>query len=144
VQVKLNVVKDVVRGKRVVVVDDSIVRGTTCRARLSMLRHAGARELHLRISAPPIRFPCFCGIDFPHADELIAADHSVDEIRDFLGVNSLGYQTIEGLLSAVSGSPERYCLACFAGSYPVNIEEKMDKLDLERGGRERAKAAQKR
>jgi len=135
VQVKLNVVRDVVRGKRVVVVDDSIVRGTTCRARLSMLRQAGARELHLRISAPPIRFPCFCGIDFPHADELIAADHPVAEIRDFLGVDSLGYQTIEGLLSAVSGPPQRYCLTCFAGDYPV---------EAERRPRERAKEPQKR
>jgi len=144
VQVKLNVVRDVVRGKRVVVVDDSIVRGTTCRGRLSMLRQAGARELHLRISAPPIRFPCFCGIDFPHADELIAAEHSVAEIRDFLGVDTLGYQTIEGLLSAVSGPPERYCLACFAGEYPVEIEEDMDKLAMERGSRERAKEPQKR
>ena len=144
VQVKLNVVRDVVRGKRVVVVDDSIVRGTTCRARLSMLRQAGARELHLRISAPPIRFPCFCGIDFPHADELIAADNSVDEIREFLGVDSLGYQSIEGLLDAVSGTPQQYCLACFSGDYPVEVKEDMDKFAMERSAQKRAKERQRR
>ncbi len=132
VAVKLNVVRDVVRGKRVVVVDDSIVRGTTCRERLSMLRRGGARELHLRISAPPIRCPCFYGIDFPHADELIAAEKSVESIRDFLGVDTLGYQTVEGLLDAVSGPPESYCLACFIGRYPVDVSENMDKFALEK------------
>ena len=131
VAVKLNVVRDVVRGKRLVVVDDSIVRGTTCRERLSMLRRAGARELHLRVSAPPIRCPCFYGIDFPHADELVAAEKSVEGIREFLGVDTLGYQTVEGLLSAVSGPPGSYCLACFTGRYPVDVSENMDKFALE-------------
>ena len=133
VAVKLNVIRQVVEGKRLVVVDDSIVRGTTCRARLSMLRKAGARELHLRISAPPIRFPCFYGIDFPHVHELIAAEKSVEEIRQFLGVDSLGYQTIDGLLDAVPGPRENYCLACFAGDYPVQVREDMDKFAMEQG-----------
>ncbi len=133
VGIKLNVVRDVVRGKRVVVVDDSIVRGTTCRARLSVLRQAGARELHLRISAPPIRHACFYGIDFPHVDELIAGAKSVEEIERFLGVDSLGYQTVDGLLAAVLGPPETYCLACFTGDYPVEVERDMDKLAMEPG-----------
>jgi len=101
VKIKLNVVRRVVEGKRVVVVDDSIVRGTTCKARIHSLRAAGAKEVHLRISAPPIRFPCFYGIDFPHAQELIAAEKSVEEIAEFLGVDSLGYQTLEGLIAAL-------------------------------------------
>ena len=132
VRIKLNVVRDVVRGKRVVVVDDSIVRGTTSRARMASLREAGAREVHLRISAPPIRCPCYYGIDFQHADELIAADHSVEEICRFVGVDSLGYQTVEGLLSAVPGGGDGYCCACFTGCYPVEAEEGMDKHSLER------------
>ena len=131
VRIKLNVVADTVRGKRVVVVDDSIVRGTTCRARLSMLRNAGAKELHMRVSAPPIRHPCYYGIDFPHSHELIAAEQSVEEIRQYLGVDSLGYQTIEGLLSAVSGPNEHYCMACFTGNYPVAVQEDMSRLALE-------------
>ncbi len=132
VKIKLNVVADVVRGKRVVVVDDSIVRGTTSRARIASLREAGAREVHLRISAPPIAHPCYYGIDFQHKDELIASNHSVDEIRRFLGVDSLGYQTIEGLVDALPQPGKDYCLACFAGEYPVRPEPGMDKLSFER------------
>ena len=133
VKIKLNVVRDVVQGKRVVVVDDSIVRGTTCRARMTSLREAGAKEVHLRISAPPIRFPCFCGIDFPHAEELIAAHRSIEEIQQFIGVDSLGYQTVDGLVAAVPGSRDSYCLACFTGEYPVEVTEDMDKYAMERG-----------
>ena len=133
VRIKLNVVGDVVNGKRVVVVDDSIVRGTTCRARIHSLRAAGATEVHLRISAPPIRFPCFYGIDFPHADELIAAERSVDEIKDYVGVDSLGYQGIEGLLASVPEPRDSYCLACFSGEYPLEVTEDMDKYAMEAG-----------
>jgi amidophosphoribosyltransferase len=135
---KLNVVRDVVAGKRIVVVDDSIVRGTTCRAQMQSLRHAGPAAIHLRISSPPIRFPCFYGIDFPSQRELIAGEKSVEQIRDFLGVDSLGYQTIEGLLDAVppapghAGCPTRgYCTACFTGKYPVEVCENMDKHAFE-------------
>jgi amidophosphoribosyltransferase len=131
VRIKLNVIRDVVRGKRLVVVDDSIVRGTTCRARVATLREAGADEVHLRISAPPIRHPCYYGIDFQHTDELIAADQSVEEIRQFVNVDSLGYQTVEGLVAALPGAANRYCLACFTGEYPVVPEEEMGKLALE-------------
>jgi len=132
VEIKLNVVKPVVQGKRVVVVDDSIIRGTTSRRRLGKLREAGAKEIHLRISCPPTRFPCFYGIDFPTTTELIAAEKSIEEIREFLGVDSLGYQSIEGLKRALGEDADDYCLACFTGEYPVPIEEEMDKFSMER------------
>jgi amidophosphoribosyltransferase len=135
VRIKLNVLRDVVEGKRIVVVDDSIVRGTTSRARMASLREAGAREVHLRISAPPIRCPCYYGIDFQHSDELIAAEHSIEEIRKFVGVDSLGYQTIDGLVNALPGCGTDYCLACFSGDYPVEAEADMDKHSFERRGR---------
>jgi len=135
VKIKLNAVPDAVDGKRLVVVDDSIVRGTTSKARMHCLRAAGAKEVHLRISAPPIRFPCFYGIDFPHAGELIAAEKSVEETREFIGVDSLGYQTVDGLVACVPGSREGYCLACFTGEYPVRVDEDMDKYAMERAAR---------
>jgi len=131
VRIKLNAIADIVRGKRVVVVDDSIVRGTTSRTRLGMLREAGAKEIHLRISSPPIRHPCYFGIDFPTARELVAHERSVEEIRDFIGVDSLGYLSTDGLLSAVSGPPDDYCTACFTGNYPCEITEAVDKLAME-------------
>lgn len=131
VKIKLNVIRDVVKGKRIVVVDDSIVRGTTCRERVATLRDAGAEEIHLRISAPPIVHPCYYGIDFQHTDELIAASKSVDEIADFIGVDSLGYQTIDGLVDSLPGGREEYCLACFSGDYPVAAEDGIGKHALE-------------
>jgi amidophosphoribosyltransferase len=131
VRIKLNAISDILRGKRVVVVDDSIVRGTTSRSRLGMLREAGAREIHLRISSPPIRHPCYFGIDFPTATELVAAERTVEEIRNFIGVDSLGYLSVEGLLSAVSGPPEDYCTACFSGCYPCEVAEAVDKYAME-------------
>jgi amidophosphoribosyltransferase len=131
VKVKLNVIRDVVRGKRLVVVDDSIVRGTTSRSRIASLREAGAREIHLRISAPPITHPCFYGIDFQHAAELVASDRTVAGICDFVGADSLGYQDIEGLLGALPGRPADYCLACFTGEYPEPVEGEMDKYSME-------------
>ncbi len=130
VDIKLNAVQSVVNGKRIVVVDDSIIRGTTSRRRFRLLRDAGAREIHVRIGAPPCRYPCFYGIDFPSPGELIASDRSVEEIRAFLGVDSLGYQTVEGLVSAVA-RPDDYCAACFTGDYPEQIREKVEKLALE-------------
>jgi amidophosphoribosyltransferase len=130
VDIKLNAVKSVVDGKRVVVVDDSIIRGTTSRRRFELLRDAGAREIHVRISAPPCRHPCFYGIDFPSRDELVAATRSTEEIREFLGVDSLCYQTVEGMLSAVS-CPGDYCAACFTGRYPEEVDGSMRKDSLE-------------
>ncbi len=135
VELKLNPVKEVLAGKRVAVVDDSIVRGTTSRARLSSLRKAGAKELHLRISAPPIRHGCYFGIDFPDPAKLIAGDRSVDEIRDYLEVDSLGYISVDGLLAAVGGTRNEFCTACFTGEYPCHIDDgNMDKHAMERRG----------
>lgn len=136
VEIKLNVVKSVARGRRLVVVDDSIVRGTTSRRRLGLLREAGAKELHVRVSAPPCRFPCFYGMDFPSSPELIAsgarrsASQIEEDVRTFLEVDSLRYQTVEGMLSAVS-RPQDYCTACFTGDYPEPVEGPVGKLALE-------------
>jgi len=130
VEIKLNAVRSVVDGKRVVVVDDSIIRGTTSRKRLRLLREAGAREIHVRISAPPCKHPCYYGIDFPSRGELVAAERDVAAIRAFLGVDSLRYQSVEGMLSAVS-RPGDYCAACFTGKYPEPAEGRMAKCMLE-------------
>jgi amidophosphoribosyltransferase len=131
VRVKFNPVKAALKGKRVVVVDDSIVRGTTCRARLKSIREAGAKEIHMRVSCPPIQNPCFYGIDFPTKDELIANTHSLEEIQKFLEVDSLGYMSIEGLLSAVK-EKENFCTACYSGKYPIDFGAQADKYILER------------
>ncbi len=120
VDMKLSVLSGVVQGKRVVVVDDSIVRGTTSRRRVSTLRAAGATEVHMRISCPPIRFPCFFGIDFPSREELIASTSDIQEIRRFIGADSLGYLSLEGLLASVS-NPENFCTGCFTGKYPTGV-----------------------
>jgi amidophosphoribosyltransferase len=121
VNVKLSPLREVVRGRRLVVVDDSIVRGTTTKQIVGLLRRAGADEVHVRISAPPIHHPCFYGIDTQVETELIAASHSVEEIRDFIGADSLGYLSIRGVLSALELPYERFCFACFDGRYPVAV-----------------------
>ena len=117
VRMKFSPVREVLEGKSVVVVDDSLVRGTTSRALVAMLREAGASEVHFRLASPPVRWPCFYGIDMPTREELIAAGKSVDEIRDYLGVDSLGYLSAEGMVDAVSPNGETYCVACFTGDY---------------------------
>lgn len=122
VSVKLNPNPAVVKGRRLVVVDDSIVRGTTARSRIASLRRAGAREIHLRISCPPTRHPCFYGIDFPSATDLIAAKESTERIAQFIEADSLGYLSEEAMLSAVTGPRDHYCTACFSGRYPVPPE----------------------
>jgi len=119
VKMKLNVIKDAVRGKRLVVVEDSVVRGTTTRGKMGALRKAGAKEIHLRVASPPIRHPCYYGIDFPDPRELIATDRSVEQIRSYLEIDSLEYLSLEGLLKSVHGSPADYCNACFSGDYPT-------------------------
>src|SRR5262245_26139389 len=133
VRLKLNPVESILRGKRVVVIDDSIVRGTTSRKIVKMVRDAGAREVHLRISSPPTRWPCFYGINTPTRAELIASSHSVEEIGRYVTADSLAYLSLEGLVESVrsvecsSGSKESaekisqesYCHACFSGSYPI-------------------------
>jgi amidophosphoribosyltransferase len=121
VTVKLSPLREVVTGKRLIVVDDSIVRGTTTRQIVSLLRKAGATEVHLRISSPPIHHPCFYGIDTQIETELIAATHSVEEIREFVGADSLAYLSIEGVLQALDLPYDRFCFACFDGRYPVPV-----------------------
>jgi amidophosphoribosyltransferase len=121
VKLKLNPVPEVVKGKRVVVVDDSIVRGTTSRKIVKMIRDAGAREVHLRISAPPTRWPCYYGIDTPVRSELIAASHSIDEIARYVTADSLGYLSREGMHEAVKAQPRGFCDACFSGEYLVQL-----------------------
>jgi amidophosphoribosyltransferase len=118
VQLKLNVVADVVRGKKIVVVDDSIVRGTTTRGKMKQLRKAGAKEIHFRISCPPIKNACYFGIDFPDTSQLIANKRDVEEIRQFIGVDSLHFLSLEGMLKCVSKPSDNYCTACFSGKYP--------------------------
>jgi amidophosphoribosyltransferase len=121
VKIKLNPVRELLAGKRVVLVDDSIVRGTTSRKIVRMIREAGAAEVHLRISAPPTEWPCHYGIDTPDRGELIAAQKSVEEIRRFVEADSLAYLSLEGMLAAVSGPPDSYCTACWTGDYRVPV-----------------------
>jgi amidophosphoribosyltransferase len=119
VRLKLSPVEPVLRGKRVVVIDDSIVRGTTSRKIVKMLRDAGAREVHLRISSPPTQWPCYYGIDTPTRRELIASSHSIDEIARYVTADSLGYLSLEGMLETLGGSPNGFCHACFSGQYAI-------------------------
>ena len=121
VKIKYNAVRDIIAGKRVVVVDDSIVRGTTSRGLVRMIRDAGAKAVHFRVASPPITGPCYYGIDTPTREELIAASHSVEDIRKFLDVDSLGYLSLEGMLGASAHSPDRFCSACWSGQYPTEI-----------------------
>ena len=132
VRIKLNPVKEMIKDKKIVIIEDSIVRGTTIRTRIKKLRTLGAKELHLRVSCPPIRFPCYYGIDFSSKGELIAANHSIEDICRFIGLDSLYYLSIEGMLKAV-GDEQSFCLACFKGDYPILPDEKLTKMCLENG-----------
>jgi amidophosphoribosyltransferase len=127
VKIKLNPIRPVIEGKRVIVIDDSIVRGTTSRKIIKMIRGAGAREVHLRIASPPTAFPCFYGIDTPNRKELIAATHSLEEIRRYLTADSLAYLSLEGVLASVQGEGGGYCTACFSGDYPVAPSDMIDR-----------------
>jgi amidophosphoribosyltransferase len=131
-KVKYNPVVGVLSGRRVVVVEDSIVRGTTLRTLAHFIRKAGATEVHIRVSSPPIRYPCHYGMDFPTREELIASTRSVEEIRKFLGVDSLGYLSLEGMLSSVPGTGNDYCTACFDGSYRVPIDDVTEKIHFDK------------
>ena len=132
VKVKFNLLKDVLRGKRIVIVDDSIVRGNTSRIRVRNLRKAGVKEVHLRISCPPHRHPCFYGIDFHRPSELIANRYeSLDKIREYLEVDSLGYLTLEGMLGCLKHPVNHYCTACWTGRYCVKPEKRHGKFSLE-------------
>ena len=128
VELKLNALKETVEGKRVIVVDDSIVRGTTSKSRFGLLRKAGAKEIHVRISCPPHRYPCYYGIDFQQKGELIAANHSLEEIRQYLNVESLCYLSVEGMMSCATQPRQYFCNACFTSDYPTPIEEETKKL----------------
>jgi amidophosphoribosyltransferase len=121
VKVKLNPVRSILDGKRVILVDDSIVRGTTSRKIVKMVRAAGATEVHVRISCPPTISPCFYGVDTPSRSELIAATHTLEEITKYLGADSVGYLSIDGLLSAVGRERDSYCTSCYTGHYPVSF-----------------------
>jgi amidophosphoribosyltransferase len=134
VKIKYNPVRALLKGRRIVVVDDSIVRGTTSKKLMRMLRGAGAKEIHVRISSPPICYPCFYGIDTPTRGELIAANLAVEEIRQFLEVDSLGYLSVEGLLGSTGLAPDDFCVACFTGDYPVPFTSEPTKLALEHFG----------
>ncbi len=131
VKLKFNPLPQMLDGKRVVVVDDSIVRGTTTPQVVKLLRKAGAREVHMRICAPPLRYPCFFGVDMATRWELIAAQKTIPEVRDFIGADSLGYLSIDGLIKAVALPKDIFCLACFTGDYPIPVQLEMAKLALE-------------
>ena len=132
VRVKLNLIKELVKGKRVVVVDDSVVRGTTARARVVNLREAGAKEVHLRISCPPHKFACYYGIDFPDPKNLLANQFKPGELAEYLGVDSIGYLDIDGMVRATGLPMNEFCLACFNGQYPAPIDRDLDKFIIER------------
>jgi amidophosphoribosyltransferase len=129
VKVKLNAIPDILKGKRVVVVDDSLVRGTTSRKIVKMIRHAGAKEVHMRISSPPIISPCFYGIDTPTKKELIASDHKLQEIKKYITADSLAYLSLEGMLKVSPATPQQYCSACFTEQYPIPFT-KAEELQL--------------
>jgi amidophosphoribosyltransferase len=130
VRVKLNPVRSLIKNKRLVIIEDSIVRGTTIRTRVKKLRELGAREIHMRVSCPPIRHPCHFGIDFSSKGELIAVNHPVSDIARYIGLDSLHYLSTEGMLAAVGGT-NRYCLACFDGHYPIEVQGTCSKMCLE-------------
>jgi amidophosphoribosyltransferase len=131
VKVKLNPVRDLLKGKRVVIVEDSIIRGTTSRMRIKTLRQAGAEKIHMMVSCPPHRFPCFYGIDFSTKGELVACEHTVEEIRNYIGADSLCYLSMKGMVEATGIPADQFCLACFDGHYPVQPEDDFSKLCLE-------------
>jgi len=131
VKMKFNPLPEILRNKRIVLVDDSIVRGTTTPKVINLLRKAGAKEVHMRICAPPIRHPCFFGVDMASKWELIAAYKTVEQVREFIGADSLGYISLEGLIQAVGLPENKFCTACFTGDYPIPVQLHMDKLALE-------------
>ncbi len=130
VKLKFNPLRSILEGKRVVLVDDSIVRGTTTPKVIKLLQKGGVKEVHMRVCAPPIRYPCFFGVDMATRRELIAYQKTIPQIRDFIGADTLGYLSIDGLIKAVALPRDIFCLACFTGEYPVPVQLEMDKLAL--------------
>jgi len=138
VRIKLNPVRETIRGKKVVIIEDSVIRGTTSKTRIKAIREAGAKEIILMVSCPPICFPCYYGIDFPTTGELVAAKQSVEEIRQFLGLDGLHYLGIKSMLKAAGRDPQSFCLACFNGKYPIPVNDDVEKFRFERpGGRQK-------
>jgi amidophosphoribosyltransferase len=132
VAAKLNIIPDVVKSHRIVIVEDSVVRGTTTRSKMRAIRRAGAREIHLRVSCPPIRHPCFYGIDFPTSQELIAHERTVRQVAEYLEVDSLAYLSLDGLLGCMKLPQHQYCTACWSGHYKIPIDEQQTKFSFER------------
>jgi amidophosphoribosyltransferase len=132
VATKLNIIPDVVEGQRVVIVEDSVVRGTTTRSKMRAIRRAGARQIHLRVSCPPIRHPCFYGIDFPTSEELIAYNRTVEQIAAFLEVDSLAYLSLDGMLACLKHPASEYCTACWSGNYKIPVDSPTTKFSFER------------
>lgn len=130
-KLKYNPLPEILKNKRIAVVDDSIVRGTTTPKVVNLLRRSGAKEIHMRICAPPLRYPCFFGVDMATRRELIAANKSIEEIRKFIGADTLGYQSLDGLIKSVNLPRKTFCTACFTGDYPIPVQLEMDKLALE-------------
>ena len=133
VRIKLNPIADMVKGKRVVMIDDSIVRGTTVDRIVTMLREAGAKEVHMRISSPPFMWPCYYGTDIPSRGELIACNHTIEEITKLSGADSLGYLPVESLHEMLGNAPVGFCRGCFTGEYPAEVTVETFK-GKERGG----------
>ena len=127
VRLKLNALRTAIEGKRVIMVDDSIVRGTTCGRLVKLLRDAGAAEVHMRISAPPFRHPCFFGTDIPERNQLLAHNRTVEEMREIIGVDSLGFLSLEACRKIAVGCKLGFCDACFSGEYPIPVPEQVDK-----------------
>ena len=134
VRQKFNTLSDVIRGKRIILVDDSIVRGTTTPHVVNLLRRAGVKEVHMRVCAPPIRHPCFMGVDMASRRELLAANKTIPEIREIIDADTLGYLSVKGLMKVVGGTSGGFCDACFTGNYPVPVQLELDKLALENAG----------
>ena len=132
VRVKLNLIGELVRGKRVIIVDDSIVRGTTCKARVNSLKEAGATAVHVLVSCPPHMHPCVYGIDFPDRSKLMAANYSNEEIRKYLNADSLHYLTQDGMVKATGLPRDSFCMACYDGNYPVPYDPRLEKNVMER------------
>jgi amidophosphoribosyltransferase len=132
VRVKLNLIPDLVKGKRVIIVDDSIVRGTTCKARVNNLKEAGAKEVHVLVSCPPHMNPCVYGIDFPDRSKLMAANYSQEDIRKYLNADSLHYLSQDGMVRATGLPKNSFCMACYDGNYPVQYDPSTDKMIIER------------
>ena len=130
VKIKFNPVKGAIKGKRIILVDDSIVRGTTSKKLVQMIRNAGAKEIHFRVSAPPIISPCYFGIDMPTKEELIANQKSLEQIRKYIGVDTLGYLSVKGMLAMPSLPRDNFCAGCFTAKYPLKIEAANNKLRL--------------